>query len=708
MNDKIKNISNTPLDTIEVIYDPDAIQRTWSMEDVYRGEASGGNPRAKWVPKVGDLVYDTSSGALQFLICDHVDETTMIANLIEVNKTEQSGVTRQDTLAGTGPGYQSETWRLLVDKSVIPHVFAVDSRLHAYGTEATKYKVFLGTDVSAVTGKVVSLNFNSNGELLSEDLPLEKVAFPSTNVVDTNVAVKHPSKGYTNYNLQEGEVVTLVMYSDEGHAVSYNRMLVHLTALDRNIEAATRYVTTISIDSPFLDKTESNTLVFPMNVGDRDSLALMGVISYSDGTSRRVPIDQQRLCLSGLDNYVPMKEGQLINLVLTYHLPNGEVALNASNSTPTYQNGEVRTNKFVSVKYFGRTLPVDGSYNVNIFPIPTYVSAAYGWRLRYFLYTLDRDRVFEVTNQIEMGSNTRPYNPLNFSETQDITVALDLSRVDPSLRKFRHVQSFKIALTGHPSTTEPTAWFITYEKDQEPIYGKGIQCKAVNDPALNKWQFDLRCGETTLEGWLNRVYYPIKPLYDRFSESRPMRPTHFTITIDGTKRKFPINAWNTTIPFPIGAQDGYGVLVQWSRMDGNNEYELGISPFNFVNMSENGVVDHAGTTILKPTVTTTTGENASTLIDIEAEVNRIASRNASIPVQELYRRLLTIIKGNGLLRYETINTLFQRIRNDDVTPAMIGNDVILLELEVNKLRIADFNRNTRESGNPIPSMESQR
>lgn len=686
-------------DKIKPIYEPNREYTQWRIEQIYTGGKYG---NGRWVPNVGDTVIDTSvgHGGYKLMEVQFVDETTLLSTLVELTNSNRNNFSQQNQLLGVGPGYQSECYRLFLDTSVTPHVFIPDSRLCFYGTENTKYKVFKGTDTSQITGQVISMNFNANGDLLSEDIPLEKVAFPAGRETDTNLAVKACRKGYTTTKLNNGEVVTLVAYNDNGLPTSYNVLLIHNTALDHAVESPKKYITTIGIESPFLDKTENNTLIFPMNM-PRDALAMIGVVSYNDGTSKRVPIElgqQGRMRLLGLDNYIPMKNDQNINLVLVYNLTQDEMALNAS----------VGDQRFIAVKYFGRTTKVDGSYSVNLFPVPSYVSDNAGWEIRYMLYTLERDVVYDVTRFVQAGVGSEPFKPLSYGDTQDITVALDLERVDPRMKKFRHVQSFKLALMGRPDPGLDTPWYLTYEKDQNPIYGKNILCKAIRDPGLRTWKFDISCGSKTLEDWLDRVYYRTMPLVNRYTESKAPKPTHFTLVIDGQSKTYPISAWNSTISFPIGSYDGYGVMIQFSKIDGTNHYQLSTAPMCFMDISESGVIDHAGSQQPGNNNSNTSGNDnqgtASTLIDIDAEIKRIADRGASPAVQDKYRQLLERIKRYQLLKYEDINRLYQRIRNIDMTPASIANDVILLELEINKITISDFNRDTRTSGIAPPNM----
>lgn len=685
-------------DNLVLIRDMDRTPSVLFIETIYQGEETKDNPNAVIVPNVGDMVIDRSAGYPKFLEVVYIDETTLIPTLVEPSiPVDTNSGNKSFTLLGVGPGYQSETWRLFIDKSVVPHVILPDSRLHVYGKETTKYKIFLGTDTSMVTGKVISMNFNANGELISEDIPLEKVAFASTDKVDTNQAVKACRKGYTTHSLENGDVVTLVTYNDEGQATSYNTLLVHCTALDRSVEASTKYVTSISLASPFLDKTENNVLIFPMNL-PRDALAIMGVVHYSDGTSKELAIDGVRFRLDGLDNYVPMKQAQLIKLTLTYNLPKGEMALNSKmNEVP-----------FISVKYFGRTTPVDGSYSVSLFPIPNYVNDVYGWRLRWFLYTLDRDISYDVTDIVRAGANQLPFNPTLIGETQDITVSIDLNDVDPRLKHYTHVQSYKITLMDKPRTGLTSPFYIHYEKDQDPPYGQNIVCKSVTDPGLTPGQskIDVSCGCKNVDEWLERVYYRTKPLYDVFSERRAPRPTHFTIILNDVQATYPLRAWNTTLVLPTTSIDGVGVVVQFQRIDGNTELQLGASPMMFMNLSENGTIDHGSAETTDPS--TSPDQTGTTVIDIPTEVQRIQERNASEVVINKYRELLERIKRYGLLKYDIINRIYQRIRNQDMTPSSIANDVILLEMEVNKINIDTFNRDFSDTGLPVDSMENTR
>lgn len=665
-------------DGLVLIRDTDLDPRILFIETIYQGEKTKGNKLANIVPNVGDMVVDRTSGYPIFSEVVDVDDETLIPTFQEYRKeVENTTMSHNQQILGVGSGYQSETWRLYLDTSVVPHIMIPDSRLHVYGKENTRYKIFRGTDISKASGKVISMQFNDNGELIAEDIKLEKVAFPSGSEIDTNLSVKAPRRAYTTEKMENGEVVTLVVYNDEGQTTAYNTLLVHNTALDRNIESMHKYVASVALVSPFLDKTENNTLIFPMNM-PHEALALMARITYSDGSSKLMAIDGHRVVLYGLDNYVPLKQYQTINLVLVYHLADDEMSLNSSTDTQ---------NRFIAVKYFGRTTPVDGSYSVNLCPIPTWVSSAYGWQIRYYLYTLDRDVCYDVTDYIRPAANTAIYEPFKYGIYQEVAVTLNLHDVDQSLKNYNHVQTFQINLMGEPHPELKTHYLIRFEKDMPEPYGKELRCVGSYDKGLQEGKISIDCGIQDIEEWLTRVYYRSMPVLDKYTEKRPPRPSHFTVIINNEETTYPLRAWNQMLSTKENPQDGYGVTIQWSLAENGKVYQLGASPLPYVNFSDGDVSDHGGGTAKpeKPDVD-------DTIIDIDLEVKRITDRKASIEVINKYRMLLEYIKKYGLLRYEKINNIYHRIKNDDLTPAQIANDVILLEQEVNRIDISDFER----------------
>src|SRR5690606_38246651 len=124
---------------------------------------------------------------------------------------------------------------------------------------------------------------------------------------------KTPKVGHTVEELDDGELVTAVVYDDVGNAVSITRLLVKKTAFVRTVDESKRFVTGIHIESPFLSKSDPRVLEYPINMPIQ-ALSLVGVVTYSDGGVKRMPIDGTKFSLYGLNNYIATILGQRIPL----------------------------------------------------------------------------------------------------------------------------------------------------------------------------------------------------------------------------------------------------------------------------------------------------------------------------------------------------------------------------------------------------------
>ncbi len=547
-----------------VIVDPSRGFRTWHMNEIYFPNGRG---TGRYVPNVNDLVVDYTQGFFRVVA---VDYTTLESTLQKwTPPTESQAVTDEDILLGAGPGTQSESFRAYLDTSVFPHRLAVDSRCHVYGTHCVSMKIFLGTDLSPA-GEVISAFYDQSGVFLGENIPLELVAMPDQN----NRAVKTPQVGYTTRHLPDGEVVTAVFYSDTGNVVSIAKLLIKNTAFMRTTDASRKYVTGISVETPFLSPSDPKLIQFPINMPVAN-LNLMGVVHYSDGSKLKMPVDGTKFSMYGLDNYISTVQGQKLPLVLTYKLSEEEYS---------YVN-EPSPNKHISEAYTATTLKADGSYSVKLFAYPVWIDRLNGYRLEYFLYNLDRETWYNVTNVVQMATGSRAFNPSEYGILQKITVAVDLNRVDPKYAAYRHVQTFEITLLNDGDLNDQDNWTVGFSPGQSPPYGVGVQALATFVDAAN-WRLDLTCGCKTLEEWLDKVYYPTQPLVDPESEIEPPEPNFFVLVSGNSRAEFPIEQWGSLITVPTVPPEGRNVYLEFIRRGSVTDKQLAKSGL---------VVHYAGT-----------------------------------------------------------------------------------------------------------------
>lgn len=538
-------------------FDPDRGWRQWHINELYTGPDGSGD----MVPNIQDAVLDWDYG--WFRVID-VDYTTGLSTLVAWTRPGTGGVPEEDILLGVGPGRASETFRLFIDTSVVPHRICADSRLHLYGESNLHYKVFLGTDITSNGAKVISAYYDQNGDWVSENIPMELVGRQDVN----NISIKAPAPGYTHYKLRDGDPVTLVVYN-QSMVSSTNVLLAKETAFIRSSEAATRYITHIAIESPFIMPTDLDTVQVPINL-TIESVVSMARVYYSDGSSRRVPIDGTKMQLAGYDKYVSTILGQRAPLVLMYKLGPGEFTMDSADGR----------DKHISKKYFAESMPVVNAYSMKLFVVPNWHADSSTWRLDYFLCNMDRGDLFYATPYVESSINSAPFDSSLVGQTQWITVALDVNRVDPRLSAYRHVQTFGIAILTH-GLSENTAWIIQYSPGQYPEYGHNLKAVATMLNVGN-WLVDISCGYLGIEQWLDALYHRVQPLFDPRTETRAPTPTHFILNLNGIRNEYPISQWNAILSSPTGGTEGRSALIEWRRKVGSDVLQLGVSPLRII------------------------------------------------------------------------------------------------------------------------------
>jgi len=559
-------MSNTVLPAT-VIVDPNRGYREWHIREIY---APGNSSSAgQYVPNVDDSVRDWTQGILRVISVDH---TTGISILRKWSEPVDPGkVTDEDILLGAGPGTQSESYRAYLDQSIFPHSLSLDSRLHFYGTTVNSVKVFLGTDISE-NGDVISQFHDSAGNLLGENIPVEPVAFFSAGVTipgqaasDYNRAVSSAVVGQTSRKLVDGEVVTVVSYDLAGQAVSQAKLLIKNTAFVRQTDASLKYVADISVETPFLLASDQRVIEYPINM-PVDALNLIGLVTYSDGSQIRLPIDGTKFEMVGLRNYVATIQGQSVDLMLSYQLSPLESAYLKAPSP----------NRRLNEPYVARTKESDGAYSVKLFAYPIWVDQLSGYRLEYFLYNLDRKQVYRVTNLITQAANSAPFDPLLYNVKQRINVGINMNQVDPLFDMWRHTQLFEITLIRPGNQDIGDNWTVGFTAEQNPPYGPNVKANSrfIN---VNNATLDISCGCETLDEWLATVYYPTQPLFDARTETGPLVPNFFVLVSENNRVELPIADWKKVISVERTPAEGKLVYIEFLRKMADNDLQLSVA-----------------------------------------------------------------------------------------------------------------------------------
>lgn len=520
-------VSVVGTDGIYPSYDPLATWSIWNINDVFLGNV-GEN---KHIPKVGDFIIEVNPTNFVTNVVTDLDNVTMIPTYTKINPIDLPFIPEVDPIVGVDTSYLSDTFRAYIDKSTTPYTFAIDNRYLVFGSMSSYIKVFLGTDVSD-SGTVISYTKDSAGNVLGENIPLEKAMSSSHN----NFATKVPTVGYTDYDLIDGELLTVLVYTDDAKLVKKDRLIVENTNFVRKVDFTSKYVTGVSLTTPFLNVNDSKIIDVPTNLSV-DNLNLKGVVHYSDGSQTTLPIDGTRFKLLGLNQYYSGATGVTIDLVLSYVLEANEQA---------YTNVTV-TNDTVVEPYYIRTTQANYSYSFKLMPYPVWNGGVNGYSLIWYLLDLDRLSVRNVTDNITFDASHGSFDSFAYGTLQAKSVSLQLKDVNPSYKDFVFTQMVEIFLAGDPNSFKVTPWTVINQPGAGQLtYGIGLHATSVTPTTLN-----VSSGFTTVQEWLDNVYVKTNPLVNSLVETVPVNPSHFVINYGADSIELPIADYNTVVTMSV-------------------------------------------------------------------------------------------------------------------------------------------------------------
>ncbi len=554
MTSPVSQVVAVGSDGVTPVYQPYGRWCWWSINEIYMGSSSPG--QNKYVPKVNDYVIDPS--VYDVFVVESVDPVALTSVLAPIAPPYIStAFTPADVLFGVGPGTQSDTYRIYLDQSVTPYVLAVDIRLRVAGTRASYAKLFLGSTLDN-TGTVISMVYDNNGNFVSQNVPLELVGIDNV----TNYSIKTISVCNTNITIPDGEIVTAVIYDDQGGVVSKRQLLVENTSFIRSVNVSQKYVTGIALKSPFLSAIAPSTINFPLNL-PVNALNLTGVVSYSDGSSVEMPVDGTKFSIIGLGQYVSTIVGQVLPLVLSYQLASNEIAY-----------GAVAGNtKYVTAPYNIETIDADNSYAVKIYGYPEWTGTN-GYTMRWFLFNLDRNVFFDVTRYVTFSAATGIFNPTQYGYLQRKAIQLNLSQVSGTFNPYIATQLVDISLLQAPSGTA-TPWTMSQVSGSDiPAYGTGLI--ATISSTTGNSSVNISAGITDFNTWLTEVYNQTFPLLSA-NEIAPPTPTHFALMYMGVEIIYPIANWNQNLSVNGVFTNYSNVYIRFINRTASGDQQLSIA-----------------------------------------------------------------------------------------------------------------------------------
>lgn len=556
MADEILSVVGT--DGHTVIQNKLAQWKIWALYEIYMGK-EGEN---RYVPNVKDFVYNTETYEQYKVVA--IDPTTLIPTLIPIIVRPDSGeFDGADQLLGVGPGTQSDTYRIYIDDSVVPHVMTVDVRLKVAGTMTSYAKIFIGSEVNG-TARVISAYYDQAGNMLGQNVPLELAAGPDQN----NHSIKVVRPCYTTEKVKDNEILTAVFYSDEGRVVSKRQLLAENTAFIRSTDASQKYVTDISLKSDFLSTSDPLLLEYPMNV-NLEGFNLFGVVHYSNGDKLEMPVDNTKFSLYGLESFVGTQIGQRADLVLNYNLSPGEIAYGDTSTV----NGTV---KFKNKNYKLITVKADNSYTVKLYAYPVWLDEVNGYRLNFFMLDLNRALCRDVTPYVRFNENTPAFRPKDYGINQLLSISINLQDVDGTYKSYIHTQTLEMVLTHPGSDRSGTNWTIAFQPGQNPPFGR-TNYAVMTYINQNLKKLKLNSEAPTQAEWLERKYWATKPLFDPAQEATAPLPNMFALMFGTTELQFSIDQWKDELEINRLMKDSDTLFIKFFRRVNNTDLVLSVS-----------------------------------------------------------------------------------------------------------------------------------
>lgn len=518
------------------IYNPSAGFKIWHENQLF----NGGPAIGKYIPNIDDLVVLFLGKTLTFakVIGYNSDMTSVVQELMYAN--DPSMFSPNDIFTNIGPGAPSDIFRVYIDNSVSPSRVNIDAMLTVHGTECRSFKLYKGSTVGP-TGKVISVKYNGSGAYVDD--PIELKPLQQNN--STTTLWGFP-EFHTNFTLADGEVLTLIIYTDTGSVFHHRQLMVQNTDYFRTTDYTKKQIDHISLQSPYLSAND-NTINYPINV-TVGSVNMACVVTYKDGTTKHVPIDGVKSKLYGFSQYQSTYVGQEFEVALQYVIGADEA----------YVGEGLNVDATVITRiYEAQTSAQPGNYNYRLYCQPVFNILTTQYDLHWWLHNLDRNVSYDATGVVSVNdTGSTPYDGTLFGTKQNLNVSVDVQNVDASLAPYRYTQSLAITLFGSVATQD-TPFGVAYDINQVQLYGDRAYATLVNNSSGDTL-VTIAPGFSNLDDWLDRMYKRLRPSFDISIEPNAPMPTHVIVKYNATNSMtIPIIDQNVTLTLA-------GNMVNWS------------------------------------------------------------------------------------------------------------------------------------------------
>lgn len=524
---------------IDQIYDPDKDGLYKDTDDF---------PRV--VPMEGAAAIERATGNLYYV--KYVDPNTYKSTLaptrivVNVDQEEIKLVS-----------YGIDRYTCFLNNDHKPAQLTVAANFMAFGSSIVEYQLYK-RDTSG-NREVVSIYLDSDEIYRGNRIPMMAIMPGSP--------IKQCTNCHTLSMIATGDTLEMDLFDNVGILVMTIRLLVVNSITLNDLASDSDMI--VGLDATALQQLPDGSFYMYQRQGV-DHLGIVPRLEYHDGRYADLAIDNKTCFCYGLENFTPSYPGQKQKIIIKKFLGPKEYA----NLDPTESN-----QRFVICEKFITVLANKSLSGIKISVMPIWNSAANNYFLKYIAYSESRDRVVDVTGNVNLLADI---DTGKFGEKQMLYFNLDLSEVFGVELTVPYAQKNWMTFQN---ANQYQRYIISDDEFMDVTYGaeSSMRRRPVihYDADLGKYFIPTsRFGNIT--ALLDAFYKCASPPVNVISEVDAPTPTHFTIRGLDTlstliTTPIPLSTFNVAWSINrVGRTDilvGSNVIVEFLKEQGN-DYQI--------------------------------------------------------------------------------------------------------------------------------------
>lgn len=493
------------------------------------------NGSGRNIPVIDSIILDDATSVLQRVIA-----------IADNGAISYGPIFMDDTSSRTiASDYGNDRSNLFVDTRTKPYKASISSRLTLTGAQPSSYTLTRFPNTANAT--IISQYYDATNTVTGQAAKMV-TSGPNTWVCSDCMVTAMPA---------DGEEILLQVFNSTGAEI-YQQTIYAKAAVIVNEQLTYQpKVASIGITTTQM-LNDGRIYVFEKQA--LSDLDFTITLTYADGTTRVVPIDNQRCFLYGVTDFTSSYAGMRQNITVRYALPMTEVL----NPDPAVPNAIAKSIEVVVV-------PNSLASTFKITAIPVWVNSAARYVMRYFYYTTDFTSAIDVSALVSITTGT--FDGTLYGPYQVYTISIDMSKVDSSKYNTSalYTQQFAIRL-------QPYAAYDRYliRDAMDSVFVYGVDATGNRRPVLH---YDSGIQQYFIPSdifknaaaVIESFYTKASPPYNPQVNSNPPTPTHFLLrdaTSGAMLVQSPVAIADYAVAFAIvgdttGSYVGNSVIVEF-------------------------------------------------------------------------------------------------------------------------------------------------